>query len=411
MRKVLLILLVLVAAPTLFSQETVRCESINNRIQDCQVGTGFVTLARQLSDNRCIYGTSWGYDKGKIWVKEGCRAEFNFTERTMLVCESLNVESGLCFADTTQGVRLVRRLSDSKCDFGRDWGWDMNGIWVANGCRAEFAIAPVNRNRVATISTQNEPATMVSNSAVRPATILCESKNNSRNHCRTDTRWGITLVRQVSENECIRGRSWGYDKDGIWVNEGCRGEFTLGENVTETPLVTMTSSTPIVVHQQPIVVHEQPVIVQQSAPQVVAVPTTERVPTIMCESIDGKRNHCAVESSAGVRLLRQTSDSNCVLNSTWGVDGNGIWVTNGCRGEFAVGGGGRTTDFNNNGASRVFCESKNGQRSVCAANTRMGIAVVRQVSDSPCVLNSTWGYDTDGIWVTSGCRAEFILRQ
>lgn len=401
MRKLLLILLVLVASSA-FAQEPVRCESINNRIHDCEVGTGFVTMARQLSDNKCIYGTSWGYKDGKIWVKEGCRAEFNFTPRATLVCESLNGEPGLCFADTTDGVRLVRRISDSKCDFGRDWGWDSNGIWVSNGCRAEFAIRPVNRGQVATITTRNEP--MIS-SSTKPATILCESKNNTRNHCRTDTRWGVTLVRQVSENECIRGRSWGYDKDGIWVNEGCRGEFTLGENITETPLVS--APVPVVV-QQPVVV-TQPVIVQQSAPQVVAVPTMERVPTIMCESIDGRRNHCAVETMDGIRLLRQTSDSNCVLNSTWGVDGNGIWVTNGCRGEFAIGGGANAN--NNNGASRVFCESKGGQRAVCAADTRMGIAVVRQVSDAPCVLNSTWGYDTDGIWVTSGCRAEFILRR
>lgn len=397
MRKLLLILLVL-AASTAFAQTTVRCESINNRIHDCEVGTGFVTMGRQLSDNKCIYGTSWGYKDGKIWVKEGCRADFNFTERATLVCESTNGEPGLCFADTTDGVRLVRRISDSKCDFGRDWGWDTNGIWVANGCRAEFAIRPVGHGRVATITTRTEPVTMASASTIQPATILCESKNNTRSHCRTDTRWGVTLVRQVSENECIRGRSWGFDKEGIWVSEGCRGEFTLGENITETPLVAAP----------PQVIVTQPVIVQQAAPQVVAVPTMERVPTIMCESTDGRRNHCSVETASGVRLLRQTSDSNCVLNSTWGVDGNGIWVTNGCRGEFAIGG---ASAENNNGDSRVFCESKDGRRAVCAANTRMGIAVVRQVSDAPCVLNSTWGYDTDGIWVTSGCRAEFILRK
>ena len=401
MRKLLLILLV-VAATSAVAQTTVRCESVNNRMKDCEVGTGFVTMARQLSDNECVYGTSWGYDKGRIWVKNGCRAEFTFTERTMVTCESLNGRPGLCLADTTEGVRLVRRISDSNCQFGRDWGWDMNGIWVDNGCRGEFAVRPAGR--MARITTTNDPVTMASSSNVRPATILCESQNNTRNHCRTDTRWGITLVRQVSDNQCIRGRSWGYDKEGIWVTEGCRGEFTLGENVAETPLV---SERPLVVTQQPVIVHTQPVIVQQAAPQVVAVPSQERLPTVICESTDGRRNHCAVMTTSGVRLLRQMSDSNCVFNSTWGVDGNGIWVTNGCRGEFAVGGA-ENADL---GASRVLCESKNGQRALCAADTRLGIAVVRQVSDAPCTLNKTWGYDSEGIWVTSGCRAEFILRR
>ena len=407
MRKLLLILL-LALTTSAFAQTTVRCESVNNRIKDCEVGTGFVTMAQQLSDNDCIYGTSWGYEKGKIWVKNGCRADFNFTQRAMLVCESLNGQPGLCYADTTDGVRLVRRISDSKCEFGSDWGWDTNGIWVSNGCRGEFAIRPVNAAAA--------QVTMTSASSVRPATITCESKNNTRNHCKTDTRWGVTLVRQVSENECIRGRSWGFDTDGIWVTNGCRGEFTLGENVVETPLASnqpivvtqpvIVREQPVIVREQPVIVREQPVIVQQSAPQVVAVPTTERMPTVMCESIDGRRNHCTVASTAGVRLLRQTSDSNCVFNSTWGVDGNGIWVTNGCRGEFALGGATNTTT-----ASSVFCESKNDQRAVCAADTSAGIAVVRQVSDAACILNKTYGFDSEGIWVTAGCRAEFILRK
>ncbi|HUR80451.1 MAG TPA: DUF3011 domain-containing protein [Thermoanaerobaculia bacterium] len=397
MRKLLLILLVAAATGAL-AQTTVRCESIDNRMQDCKVGTGFVTLSQKLSDKNCIYGTTWGYNDGKIWVKEGCRAEFNFTERATLTCESLNGEPGLCFADTSEGVRLVRRISDSKCDFGRDWGWDSNGIWVQNGCRAEFAIRPATARATVT--------TMTSASTTKPATIFCESKNNTRSHCRTDTRWGVTLVRQISQNDCTRNNSWGYDKDGIWVDKGCRGEFTLGENVTETPFVVAAAPTMVVT--EPVIIHQQPVIVQQSAPQVVAMPSEERVPTMMCESIDGRRNHCAVSTMNGVRLLRQTSDSNCVFNSTWGVDGNGIWVTNGCRGEFALGGGNASNERMD---SRVFCESKNNTRSVCAVDTSMGIAVVRQVSDAPCVLNKTYGYDSNGIWVTAGCRAEFVMRR
>ena len=64
------------------------------------------------------------------------------------------------------------------------------------------------------------------------------------------------------------------------------------------------------VTQQPVIVHTQPVIVQQATPQVVAVPSQERLPTVTCESTDGRRNHCAVMTTSGVRLLRQMSDSN-----------------------------------------------------------------------------------------------------
>ena len=37
-----------------------------------------------------------------------------------------------------QGVQLVRQLSSSPCVQGRSWGYGRNGIWVAQGCRAEF---------------------------------------------------------------------------------------------------------------------------------------------------------------------------------------------------------------------------------------------------------------------------------
>ena len=27
---------------------------------------------------------------------------------------------------------------------------------------------------------------------------------------------------------CLLGKSWGYDDDGIWVDDGCGGEFATG---------------------------------------------------------------------------------------------------------------------------------------------------------------------------------------
>lgn len=393
MHKKLLILAVLFVAVSMSAQTTVVCESQNGRMNQCDVGTGFVTMAHQLSDASCTQGTSWGYNAGKIWVSNGCRAEFNVVPRALVSCESVNGQLGRCVADTTEGVRLWSRASNSGCEFGRDWGWDTSGIWVTNGCSAQFAVRPAQSVALVTTGT---PATMIS-AGGQPATILCESKNNTRNHCRTDTRWGVTLVRQVSDNACVRGRSWGYDKDGIWVDEGCRGEFTLGD--AGTAVVT-----------QNVIVAAPPTVVTSSTPGVVAVPAQGRMPTVICESTDGKRNHCDANTMYGVRMLRQISDKDCQLNSTWGVDGNGIWVTNGCRAEFALGEAQSNMTVGGDSMT-VRCESKNGQRTVCPADTRMGVAVVHQLSDSDCRLNSTWGFDANGIWVTSGCRAEFILRR
>ena len=378
----------------------VTCESEDGRRRICETSTkGGVAVAQQLSQSSCIQGRSWGFDKNGIWVDEGCRAQFvvgggkadhgrPFERLDQLVmCESIDGKPKRCDADTRAGVQVARQLSNTPCRFGEQWGYDDEGIWVAGGCRAEFAVrTPPERraqmreerrdDRREARETWRENRRDPRGDTAYVPNLVCASENNARNHCRADTRNGITLVRQLSDNACVRDQTWGVDRDGVWVTRGCRAEFTWGHTA---PAVNMTSSAP--------------------AP-----------PMLVCESQDGRRNHCSADTSMGVRLYRQMSDSECVLNSTWGFDQNGIWVSKGCRAEFALGEG-HGIIRNVPQAGRVMCESKDGKRTVCPADTRMGVAVVRQVSDSPCVLNSTWGYNTDGIWVTAGCRAEFVLRK
>ena len=36
---------------------------------------------------------------------------------------------------------------------------------------------------------------------------------------------GVRLVRQTSKSPCVQGRSWGYDRNRIWVDRGCEGDF------------------------------------------------------------------------------------------------------------------------------------------------------------------------------------------
>ena len=46
---------------------------------------------------------------------------------------------------------------------------------------------------------------------------------------------------------------------------------------------------------------------------------------------------CAADTAAGVALLRSTGTASCLLGKTWGYDDKGIWVFDGCGGEFALG--------------------------------------------------------------------------
>ena len=54
--------------------------------------------------------------------------------------------------------------------------------------------------------------------------IRCESWNYKYARCNADTAGGVRLARVIA-GDCRQGRSWGYSRNFIWVNRGCRAEF------------------------------------------------------------------------------------------------------------------------------------------------------------------------------------------
>jgi len=128
-------------------------------------------------------------------------------------CESHDRRTNYCNVDTRGGVRLVRQLSDRACIRGRDWGANDRGIWVTDGCRAEFALG-------------SGRGYGSGNGYAR--SFRCESSDSRTRYCNVDTRYGVDLVRQLSRSACIEGRSWGVTRDGVWVSRGCRAEFAVG---------------------------------------------------------------------------------------------------------------------------------------------------------------------------------------
>jgi hypothetical protein len=269
------------------------CESQNGKRQVCPADTALgVAIAKQLSRTNCEAGISWGFDEHRheIWVDDGCRAEFILGKLNKppaaaalegtVTCESENGRRKECAADTSAGVQLVRQLGDAACVYERDWGWDAKGVWVNKGCRAEFAVK--------------------AKKAAIARAVTCESKNGARAACPGETQFGVAIVKQLGPNHCILGETWGFDQDGIWVDKGCQAQFALGGYRLPASAVPATAS------------------------------------RLKCESLDGKRNVCAVDTSRGVGLVTQISETNCVLNRNWGYDGEGIWVADGCRAEFVV---------------------------------------------------------------------------
>ncbi len=63
--------------------------------------------------------------------------------------------------------------------------------------------------------------------ATTNAPVVCASAPDERSHCLADTSAGVLLVRTTGETACLLGRTWGYDDTGVWVADGCSGEFLV----------------------------------------------------------------------------------------------------------------------------------------------------------------------------------------
>ncbi|RYG19703.1 DUF3011 domain-containing protein [bacterium] len=128
------------------------------------------------------------------------------------------------------GVRLVRQISKKPCIEGRTWGYSSTRIWVDDGCRAEFAITPANYNRRQGPGARRErnPNNGRGYGVGTVETVRLESNSGRRETRYVGTDARVRLTRQLSKKPCRQGRSWGVDSNGrLWVDDGCRAEFSV----------------------------------------------------------------------------------------------------------------------------------------------------------------------------------------
>jgi hypothetical protein len=230
----------------------VRCESHDERTRYCTGDIrGDVRLVNQLSRSRCIEGRSWGWDRRGIWVTDGCRAEFevdqgsghaydddrsrrDYGRNRVIRCESTNSRTVYCNADTRYGVRLLTQHSRAACIEGRTWGFNYRGVWVANGCRAQFQIGgrgyEDNRYGDDRYGYGDDRYGYGDDryGYTQGRRLTCESNNERYNFCRVSGHIRQAQIRdQKSRDACQYNYSWGYRADGIWVDHGCRAEFVI----------------------------------------------------------------------------------------------------------------------------------------------------------------------------------------
>lgn len=61
--------------------------------------------------------------------------------------------------------------------------------------------------------------------------IRCESGMFGRQkYCQAQTEGRVRLVREYSRGRCVEWRTWGFDRGGVWVDNGCKAEFRVGKD-------------------------------------------------------------------------------------------------------------------------------------------------------------------------------------
>src|ERR1043166_5199843 len=110
--------------------------------------------------------------------------------------------------------------------------------------------------------------------------LRCESTNGRRQECRFEGTPTVQLSQQLSRDECIKGETWGVERNVVWVDRGCRADFALA-TTNDRDRDTWTNRDRR--HRQ------------------------NRTVTVVCESKDGRRHRCATDSRGEITLARQLS--------------------------------------------------------------------------------------------------------
>jgi Protein of unknown function (DUF3011) len=211
--------------------------------------------------------------------------------------------------------------------------------------------------------------------------LQCISGANDENFCAIGGNHGpVRLVRSFGPNACVEGSTWRYDARGVYVRNGCRGEFAFGSSAGSGGW-------------------------QDSSVEV------------RCNSNDGRERFCPAENR-GVTLRKTESRAPCVQGESWRSDRRGIYVRNGCRGVFVArtgGGGGNDGGWRGGGAGyapiQIKCQSIGGRWGACPVDIDGPVRLVRKESRAACTRGWTWGVlEREAIWVSDGCRAIFEVQ-
>jgi hypothetical protein len=196
---------------------TITCESKKNSYESCPVDTsGGVRLSQQLSSQGCWQNDTWGFDRNRIWVDRGCRAEFQVGAQK----SSSAGKNDALAAAAVVGIAAAAIIASNSHDDHHNNNKHNNkydNSYNNNNYDNRYDDRYYENSRYGYNGYGGDPR----------RTFSCESKGNRRNYCDIPKRGHVEVYKQRSSSPCTYGRSWGVSGDRVWVEDGCRAEFAV----------------------------------------------------------------------------------------------------------------------------------------------------------------------------------------
>jgi hypothetical protein len=235
------------AAQTYNRSVTIPCYSTANRTQTCSLPNDTLSVSFTGPDRSglCREGQTWRRVGNSIQVTNGCGGNFEALVRNgsgggwgggsgggwggngqsfagEITCRSRDGREQVCYANTEGRVEMIQQYSSSACIEGRSWRADRRSITVRAGCQARFGYGYGND------SGGGWGGGGWGGNQGFAGQLECRSDNNRYRRCSANTGNRVELLRQFSSASCVQGRSWGYDRSSVWVDNGCQARFGYG---------------------------------------------------------------------------------------------------------------------------------------------------------------------------------------
>jgi hypothetical protein len=279
-----------------------------------------------------------------------------------------------------------------------------------------------------------------------PNVVRCESINSRTNFCRADTRGGVQVYRQLSRQDCIRGRNWRATTDGIIVDDGCRADFAIASGYAGTqgydrygrPISVYDNRMGTDAYGRPIYDgrtsgysnggyaidrYGNRVYVGNAGTYGNGGYTVDRYGNRVYVGGAGTYNGGYTTDRYGNRVYVDPYRNGSSGYYTTDRYGNRVWVQSSTYGgttndgyddvhdtyyrnvQMGPPGGGSTystpTTYSADMAGMIHCQPAASGRTYCGDRTRT--YVLHYDTGANCILNQTYGRDSNGTWVAGSC--------